>query len=368
MVRSMVPVLIVQSVAENSMMQFEKASDLDVAHMQGASHTSRLLQSGRAMEDQWKGLLQQIVDSGSWTDPKTGNPWVPHKDDILLPVETAIGNMETELDGQKGMNNDIMADHAKFLAQCNTVLEGALSGIESAELAQSQRTENEHGTCRTEEDSAISDMESKCEKFNGLSKQSCAKEQDWYAGYAEGDEGTGSLKEVVINAQKCKAGVAATKAKADECDGKQTAFKTAFCAYKDILDETCTTYDDCFTLQTANYEQAKESITKLETEQKTIYRMLGRIRCYLKLLFRKADTGKDYVPTQADITTCQDTPIETDSVLDVDFKSKVEEQLCKQDPRVKDEPVEDAPGSAAWFDAKFAPMTAHSKLNANDGC
>lgn len=368
MVRSMVPVLIVKSVAENSLMQFEKASDLDVAHMQGASHTSRLLQSGRAMEDQWKGLLQQIVDSGSWTDPKTGKPWVPNKADILLPVQTAIDNMETELDGQKGMNDDIMRDHAKHIEKCNNDLESDLSGIASTELSESRSKEGAHADCRSAEDTAISGMETKCEVFDGLSKQSCAKEQDWYAGYAEGDEGAGSLKEVVVAAQNCKGAVATTSAKAAECDGKQDEFKAAWCSYKTALDDTCTRYDDCYALSTGNYDQAKESITKLETEQKTIFRMLGRIRCYLNLLFQKANDGKDYVPTQSDITTCEDTPITNDDKLDVDFKSKAAEQKCKDDSRVKDEPVENAPGSSDWFTAKFAGMTNHEKLNDNAVC
>lgn len=363
MVRSMVPVLIIQSVAENSLMQFEKASDLDVA---GASHTSRLLQSGRAMESQWKGLLQQIVDSGSWQNPATGSPWIPDKVDILQPVEDAITSMEGELGGQKTMNDDIMLQHSKHVEKCNTDLEGSLSGAISGNLEQAQAAEKEHKECREQEDTDIGNMESTCNTFEKIPK--CDKEQDWYADYAEGgDDGAGSLKEVVLAAQNCKQAIGSTSDKAKECDKSQTAFTDKWCSYKRELDEACDNYAVCYTETTDNYDQAKESITKLEDEQKTIYKMLGRIKCYLKLLFQKANQGKAYVPTQDDITACEGQEIDA-TALKVDYKSKAAQKLCADDDRVKGEPVGPDFGPTTWSNTKYLGLNNHNKLNADETC
>merc|ERR1719181_279901 len=64
------------------------------------------------MEDEWKGIVENIVKSGSWQNPNTGEPWVPTSD-MLDPVESVIKAMEDELGEQKDTNTNIMGNHAK---------------------------------------------------------------------------------------------------------------------------------------------------------------------------------------------------------------------------------------------------------------
>lgn len=349
-------------VAEDSLMQFEKASDLEHVQEHGAERVNKMKQSASAMEDQWRGLVANIAESNSWTNPATGNPWVPDKSLVLDPVKNVIDQMREQLVGQKDLNTWIMGNHTAEIAACNAAREAALTGtvipLKTAMIA----ARGAHAGCRGEENTAISAMEAQCKKFDDLSKPTCTHEQDWFAGFAEGTEGAGSLKELVANAASCKADIASTTSKAEECDGKQTSFTSAFCEYATELDTTCTTHDDCYTTQTGNWGLANGSIQKLEEEQKTIFRMLGRIECYLNLLFSKADNS---VPTQADITTCENTAV-TDTPLDVTYGVQEDRGLCYDDPRVNDESPANKPGSDAWYNKEFdASIALHSKLNAN---
>lgn len=346
-------------------MQFEKASDLDFSHAQTSSRMSRMLQSGQAMEDQWKGILQQIVDSGSWSNPKTGAPWIPNQD-LLDPVKEVIENMEGELAGQQALNSEIMGNHTAAIVACNSARDAALTGTVATKLQASRTAEDAHSDCRDAEDTKITDMEQKCGVFEGLQK--CGHEQDWFAGYEEGDAGPGSLKEAVTAAVACKSTIAAATSQATTCDTAQTTFRDAWCSYASELDTVCSTHESCYDLQKSNWNAASDSITVLQKEQKTIFRMLGRIRCYLEILFRRSQEGTAYVPKQSDIETCQDTAITKDGHLDVNYGSIAERGLCKGADNVKDEPTDNGPGSTTWYDTKFGGMKTHDKLNSNSAC
>lgn len=353
-------------VAEDSLMQFEKASDLEHVQEHGAERVNKMKQSATAMEEQWRGLVANVAESNSWTNPATGNPWVPDKELVLDPVKNVIDQMREQLVGQKDLNTWIMGNHTAEIAACNAARETALTGtvipLKTAMIA----ARDAHAGCRGEENTAISAMEAQCKKFNDLSTPTCTHEQDWFAAFAEGVEGPNTLKELVANAASCKADIASTKTKAEECDGKQTSFTSAFCDYATELDLTCSAHDDCYSTQTGNWGLANGSIQKLEDEQKTIFRMLGRIECYLNLLFAKKD-NVSAVPTQADITTCEKTA-QTDTPLDVTYGVQEEKGLCKDDLRVSDESSANKPGSDLWYTKEFledAAIKLHGKLNAN---
>lgn len=365
MVRSLVTSMVVLAAAEDSLMQFEKASDFGDVH--GSSKTSRMQATTEAMEDQWKGLLVKIVNSGSLNDPATGNPWMPSKSLILDPVETAVGEMEQQLKDEKGLNSDIMKNHADNIRACiaarDTALDGEVKGLKQT----MQSARGTHSTCRTAEDGAITTMEANCGHFEGLQK--CGFEQDWFAQYSE--TGTGGLADVVDAAVTCKANIATTSGKAAECDADQSAFAGAACSYGQRVREVCATYDTCYGKQTSNWDQASTSIQKLEAEQKIIYRMLGRIRCFLNVLYDKVNNGE--VPTQADIDACVGATV-TDEPLDVAYDSKATTPYdCAgaPHPAVADETAQFAagygPGDSSWYSAEFGTMTEHGKLNPETG-
>lgn len=365
MVRSLVTSLVVLAAAEDSLMQFEKASDFGDAH--GNSKTSRMQATTEAMEDQWKGLLQKIVASKSLNDPSTGNPWMPSKSLILDPVEGAVTAMEGELKAEKDVNSAIMKSHADAVRTCISTRDGLLDGEVRGLKNTMQSTRTTHSQCRTAEDGAITTMESNCGHFNGLPK--CGFEQDWFAQYSETQ--SGGLADVVDAAVTCKGNIATTSTKAAECDAAQTSFAGAACNYGNRVREVCAAYDTCYNKQTSNWDQAEGSIKKLEAEQKIIYRMLGRIRCFLNVLYEKVNNGE--VPEQSDIDACVAGTV-TDEPLNVAYDMKQTTTYdCANSPHpaVEDETAAFAagygPGDATWYSAELGSMTAHEKLNPESG-
>jgi len=364
MVRGLVSVFFVHTLAEDgSLMQ---AADLDVMHSQGNSMTIRMQQSTRQMEDQYKAILNNVVTSGSWDDPKTGNPWVPNKGLVLDPVNRIIEDMEGELGEQKDLNTNIMGSHTLAVEACNAARDAALTGQVNSLKGSMQGARTAHKTCRGAEDTAIQGMETECKSFDDLSK--CDHEQNWFAGWAEGSTGPGTLDAVVKQAQSCKSGIAATSAKAVDCDGKQDAFKGSFCDYASELQETCDTHNDCYNAHTGNWDAASTSILVLEKEQKVIYRVMQRIRCYLNLLFG-AENGST-PPSQADIDTCSATSHEekADADLTIDYGQKAPVGTCYGADAVKDESVDNRPGSPEWSKAELDAYKAHDKLQSNSAC
>lgn len=349
-------------------MQFEKASDFGDVH--GSSKTSRMQQTTEAMEDQWKSLLQNIVNSGSLADPATGNPWMPSKSIILDPVNNVIGQMEGELNDQKDLNTGIMDTHTKGVAACIATRNTALDGRVKTAKEKMQGSRTTHASCRDSEDTKIGKMEGSCQHFEGLDK--CDKEQDWFAQYSETQ--TGPLATIVEAAVTCKADIASTKSQAETCDGDQSTFAADYCSYGTQVREVCAAYETCYATQTSNWDAAETSIKKLEAEQKIIYRMLGRIRCFLNLLYEKVDQGE--VPTQADINKCQDATV-TDAPLDVTYQEKATTPHGCTDanayPTVNDETAAFAagygPGDAGWYAAEFSSlvMSTHNNLNPASG-
>lgn len=355
--------LFVPAYAEESLMQFEKAADLDLIHSSALSRTSSMHKSTQAMEDQYKALLMNIAESKSWSDPVTGNPWVPDKSLVLDPVLGVIQNMESELEGQKTLNSEIMGRHTQAIVDCNTARDNALTGPVSQDKSTMQSRRSTHSTCRGNEDKEITDMERDCQSFIGMNR--CGHEQNWYAALNDGQGGSGSLQAIISQAEKCRTGIADTKAKAEECDSDQDNFKQAFCNYADSLQTTCDTHKDCYDLNTGNYDTATGTITTLETEQKTIWRMLGRIRCYLDLLFQ-ANGGTP--PVQADIENCQNTAITTDTTLTVDYGSKAPRGKCFDAAAVNDEKIDNLPGSTGFYNKELDAYKAHEKLQENSDC
>lgn len=379
MVRSLVPALVIMhAVSEESLMQFEKASDLELSASLGLSRTSRMQQSTMAMESQWRGLLENIVKSGSWDDPATGTPWLPNKTAVLNPVQDVIEDMEEELENQMKLNTDIMGNHTKQIIDCIDTRNKKLNGVVTNKKDTMTANRFAHADCRINKDEGenkkIETMESDCKTFGDTQK--CTDDQNWFAAYVEGDQEDDSLYKLVEKAVACKDAVTAVTTKSSTCDTAQTTFQQSWCAYKSELDLTCSNFADCYATETGHWNQANSSIAKLEAEQKTIFRMLGRIRCYLKLLFRAVD--EKIMPEQKDIDACSEVDRIDDSTYNgtdfgVDY-GKITDPVyeCYHHPSVVDENVTSpVPGDQAWFDNEYnSTLKNHSKLNPkeNDIC
>lgn len=355
----------IQAVAEESLMQFEKASDLDLAHTLSNSRTSSMQKNTQEMEDQYKAILMNIAKSGSWKDPATGNPWVPDSK-FLDPVKGVIQDMEDELDGQKDLNTKIMDSHTKAIQKCNDDRDALLAGRVTNFKNAMKSARTAHSSCRAKEDTVIASMEKECTSFDSIQK--CEHDYLWYASLEvdDGVGGAGSLTATISQAALCRQGIASTSARAKTCDGDQDAFQAAWCTYAANLTETCDKHDACFASGTDNWDLAETTILKLEKEQKTIFRMLGRIRCYLNLLFGASD--KTTPPSQDDINSCQATTV-GDTALDVTYGAKAQKGVCYASDAVKDEDVKySAPGGDEWYNKEFAGMGSHGKLQANTEC
>lgn len=352
--------LVAKSLAEESLMQ---AHELDILSVQGSSRTSRMAASTKQMEDQYKGMLMHVVESGSWDDPATGKPWVPNATGVLEPVRDIIQTMEDELKEQKDVNTFIMGNHTESVVVCNSKLASDLSGTVAPLHSAMSSSRDDHRTCRTQEDSAITSMESVCLRFDNLDK--CNHEQNWFAALSEGKSGAGSLQQAIDFAVECKSQIGTTTTRAQACDAAQDKFVGAFCDYKTALDTACQDHQTCYDTNSDNWRMAESTIQKLEEEQKIIYRMLGRIRCYLKLLFRKAEGGS--TPVQSDISDCEAATV-TDEPLDITYGAVAARPECYLADGVKDEPVDPSPGDVAWYNKEFSKMTAHGKLNTEATC
>jgi len=340
MVRLALTTLAMCAVAEDSLMQFEKASDFDVSRAQGHSRTARMQQTTQAMVDQWKSFVVNVAKSGSWKDPQTGNPWIPDKEVMLEPVQQVIVDMEGELDSQKDLNTWIMGNHTQDIANCISNRNNALTAIGSHEKQTMINSRNSHSSCRALEVTEMTDMEAECLLFENIEK--CDHEQDWFAAYDEGNEDANSLHDVVQKAVTCKTAVHDLTQKANECDADQKQFTKDWCDYHDEVETVCNTFNTCHANRIADWDLANETIVDLEREQKVIFRMLGRIRCYLDLLFAKANedgTGSNgEVPTLQSIEECENVEKIEDSSLDVEYGQKAEpDELCQDHSSISDE-------------------------------
>lgn len=369
--------VLVACFAEDSLMQFEKSNEMDLVHSQAfiRSRTSGMQKSSQDMENEYKALLKHVVDSGSWADPVTGSPFVPNAS-YLTPIETVVREMEEELEGQKDFNTEIMGNHTSDIIQCNSDRDALLRGTVTTLKGEMKEARITHSQCRVAENRTITTMENHCTAFDDVKKCVLGKDYAWFAAIEENPEkgGTDTLKDTIQLANQCRTGIRSTSDKAQECDGDQDDFKSKYCLYQSTLTETCSNHTTCFNTATGNWNLAESSIKKLEEEQKSIYRMLRRIRCYLKLLMGASDGS--IPPAQLDLDKCAAVERITDAPLDVSYGSKAEVGKCMGDSAeeyndlVKDELVIDSPGDESWYNREFVNkgMDTHTKLQENLEC
>lgn len=350
-----IEIMFATAFADESLMQAHELEALGG----GSSGTGAMMQNAKQMENQYKDILQNVVQSGSWDDPVTGKPWVPSKRDVLDPVDKILEDMKGVLVDQKDANNGIMGAHERDIKACNSVLSSAIADTIVGLRGTMQTDRGNHKTCRKQEDTDIVNMESTCKSFDTMQAATCNQEQNWFAAITTGAEGQGSLRETVTQAVACRTNIQKTTAQANTCDGLQATFTESYCSYKTELDSACSTQSSCWDTAKQNRDLAAQTIDTLETEQKVVYRMIGRIKCYLALLFRKADGGS--TPVQADITACEGAKV-TDAPLDIDYGSVEPKLDCYNLPGVVEEQVSNAPGDGKWFSAEFGSMTQHGKL------
>lgn len=311
------------------------------------------------------------------TDPATGSPWLP-SEEFFDTVGKQFTALKDELTQEKADNEKILAEAHAELESCNTKREEAFHNATHGVLemqSKMQGARNTHKACREAEDGAILDMEGKCQAFNDLGSK-CDANQDWYAQYNDATITVNSetvqntLKAVVDNAVLCKAGVDTATETANDCDNKQKLFKNAFCKYEGDLSRTCHTHNTCYTNELANLGATSSSVKALEKEQKTIWRMVGKVECYLNALL-KAKPGE--MPTQATIDGCTSLQPD-DAALTIVYKEEEAKDECMEHPELNGDLANEnyRPGKGNWYttetQVKSGDLTKHDKLNADSHC
>jgi len=368
-------VLMQSQASSEGSLALESANDhmLEALHS-GSSRVQKMQQSTQAMEQQYKALLENIVRSQSMNDPKTGDPWLP-SEEFFEVVGKQFTALKDELKQEKVDNEKILADAHTMVSNCNTKRRSDFSNATHGVLAvqgKMQGARDTHKDCRNSEDSAIVDMEGKCKAFDDLGSK-CDANQDWYAQYNDASiavNADNSLKAVVDAAVLCKSSLDTVTTTAADCDEKQRLFKNAFCKYETDLSRTCTSHGTCYTDGVNNLQASTASVQALEKEQKTIWRMVGKVDCYLTALLA-AKPGQ--MPTQATIDSCTGASID-DSVLTITYTDPEERDACMTHPDLNGDlaNADYRPGKGNWYttetQVKSGDLTKHDKLNADSHC
>lgn len=357
-------------------MQFEKSSGLNVDH--GA--LSSMQASTQGVMDAYKALLEKVVAAGGVEDRVTGARLIPAKT-LLDTVRNQFNGLENQLKDEHAANQGILNDHTAIVAKCNKDRRDAFSkdgtGVVALKQAM-QGARTTHATCRGVEDTNIADMERECGAFKKLDR--CGiEDQDWYAKSSMSTITSGqknSLQSVIDQAVVCKADVATVTSKAAECDGNQATFESAFCSYESELQSVCATHNTCYNSAVEHRTTANRSISQLEQEQQTMWRMVHRVHCYLDLLFEAADEGSA-MPTQEGINKCNAITTDTaqgdaEANIDIIYEDAQAKDACLDNEDISDEETLASstyrPGTAAWETAEMSPMEAHGKLTRTGQC
>lgn len=358
-------------------MQFEKSSGLNVDH----GSLSSMQQSAQSVMDAYKNLLQKIVAAGSIEDRVTGERYVPTKG-ILDTVKAQFTGLEGELREQHSTNQGILNQHTQIVANCNQARRDAFAGAGGVVALKTamQGARTTHSACRTVEDTNIATMEGECDKFDKLQKCDI-EDQDWYASSNLNTLQPGfrnTLQSVIDQAKSCHTAVGVVSSKAAECDGNQADFEAAFCAYSQKLESTCNTHEGCYNAAVSSRNDANVSISKLEEEQQTMWRMVQRVHCYLDLLFKAADGENSEMPDQAGIQACNDLATSdmqasAQSNIGINYVDAEAKDQCRDHPDNADDADSVAgpayqPGMDAWYNGELQSQEAHGKLSTVGGC
>merc|ERR1719375_425967 len=345
---------------------------------------SAMQQGAQGVVDAYQNLLHKIVSSGSLENKVTGERYVPSKD-ILDTVRAQFTALEDDLKGEAATNNKILDDHRQAVADCNTARRNAFAGAGGVVALKNdmQAKRDTHSTCRNTENTNIIAMEQSCKAFEDSDR--CKSnpddyDQDWFASSSNDQPGhsRNSLKDVIAKAETCRADVATVNAKAIECDGAQDSFNAAFCAYESKLTATCNTHESCYNTAVEHSNMANQSITALEAEQQTMWRMVHRVHCYLDLLFKTVEAGNPSMPDQAGIDRCNAittgaAQADAEANIDITYQTLEEKDACLDNADNEDDGFTLAsptyrPGTQSWKDAEILIHDNHGETEEPEAC
>lgn len=312
----------------------------------------------KRMESEYKAMAEAMIKKQF--DPATGNPYSDaHNKDIWTTVNEQFNVLLWQLDEEKATNTQLIVSATKRVNDCNDARNAAfdepVTGVK-ARLKALQDTRDLHKTCRGEENTKIAKRGQSCGEF--VAKNLCDAHENRYQYFAKtGNDVPTEVLEAVASAQVCKTDLAAEVLKSQSCDVKQRTFETAFCQYGEKLTDTCTELDVCRERTVRERDQVVAGVSELEANQKIVYRMVQKVKCYVEAM-----RGKFKTLTQADIQKCEDENHTTgaDNALTVEKKTPQPKQPCSL--AVLDNGL---PGAASWVTAEYDGLEDHHEQTYN---
>merc|ERR1719454_645600 len=301
------------------------------------------------METEYKAMAMAIVNKE--VDPATGNPYTaPHNGNIFETAEQQFDMLLWQLGQEQKTNQQLVSDANARVAECNTARNNAYAGAEGvdARLTASNAARVQHDGCRTNENAAIEDRKGSCEKF--VEEKYCEMHEDDYNYFAASDPGQHELLpqkllNTIANAGECKDDLAQEGVVNQNCDDKQKSFELKFCLYDQKLTSTCRTLDSCYSEKIEERKTVVESIQELEKNQKVVYKMVQKVKCYVDKMKTKFTTL-----AKSDIQECENRDPST-TTLDIDYPAADKKLPCDLSLLANG-----APGDSTWTAAEYREL------------
>lgn len=306
----------------------------------------------KRMESEYKAMAEAMIKKQF--DPATGNPYADaHNKDIWTTVDEQFNVLLWQLDEEKATNTQLIQGATKRVNDCNDARNAAFdepqTGVK-ARLKALEDTRNLHRVCRGQENTAIAKRGESCGQF--VAKNLCDAHENRYQYFAKtGNDVPTEVLEAVASAKVCRSDLAAEVAKSASCDVAQRTFETAFCQYGEKLTDTCTELDVCRERTVRERDAVVAGVSELEANQKIVYRMVQKVKCYVTAM-----RGKFKTLTQRDIQNCEDEnhTAGADNALSVPKVPPQPKAPCSL--AVLDNGL---PGAGSWVTAEYTGLTAH---------
>lgn len=302
-------------------------------------------------------MAKAIIDKQ--IDPETGRAYEAPRGVDFGRLQDQFDNLLRQLAEEKNTNqNLVLAENAK-VTQCNTDRDTAYSanpGGVDVRLATQQGARRSHNACRASENTHIETRKDKCENF--VNQKFCEYVDNTHAAdsdaqhqvFATDDEGDllSKLMNTITHATECKDALADEKVKSGECDTQQAEFELRFCEYDQVLTDTCDTLDACYLRTTTDRGVVVDAVKELETNQKVVYKMIQKVKCYVDKMQSKFKTL-----TNADLSECESRSIDASS-LTIDYPKADVKAPCD-----KSLLANGAPGDETWAIAEYNATLHH---------
>lgn len=255
----------------------------------------------KRMEEEYRSMAYALI-----SQPKTPNPYTESTAQFET-VTNELNELLWQLDQQKETNQNLITAAYNGVVAVNTQRDSDYEEAETGVNAQSSattQTRSNHDTCRTTENVKIEDRNSTCSSFVAHTLCSVHKsDYTYFANEAKGDYSSvpNKLLTAIGTAKECKEDLREEVSQSSNCDYRQRAFELAYCLYFQKLTDTCSTLDTNYATANSYWNAVNTAVTELETEQKIVFRMIQKVKCYVDKISNNFNTLQ-----ASDIKFCED--------------------------------------------------------------